>query len=144
MTSGLAMRSRFRRPQAPHTPDFWEKLEAELKRRANEVNPNRARHRVYLTRLARLISRPALQGAMALAMVVLVAATALPRTNGADVFQASIESRRLTTWVPVIEVADPVAPLVMHAISEKNARFVTFVKTGPSDVSPLPPEMVLI
>jgi hypothetical protein len=44
----------------------------------------------------------------------------------------------LTAWVPVVEVPDPTAPLLLHAITPKPDRFVKFVPSETSEPDPIP------
>lgn len=139
------MLSRFRRPDPPYTPDFWDRLETDLRRRANEERrkaSGKSRFATRYLRSARSLARPAFHGAMVLVSVVLVAALARPGTV-ADLPTSTAEghSDRVSAWVPVVEVEDPRAPLVMHSISHKTDRFVIFIDSI-SDSAPEPVEPV--
>jgi hypothetical protein len=143
------MLSRFRKPPPPDTPDFWDRLEAELRSRTRRSSTRmiwRSRTAVRYLRYGRSLGRPAFHGVMILISVVLVGMMARPQPGWNQTPQADEKSELivLNGWVPVTEVRDPEAPLVAYAITAKTERFVTFVETPKSRSLPDPLERVAI
>lgn len=137
------MRTSFRRPSPPQTPEFWERLESELRRKMS-TNPARRpprRHTLRFLKLARSLARPAFHGAMILISIVIVASTV---ETPDPVHEAVAEEVRLSHWVPVAQVEDPAPSLVVHAINDETARFVTFIVTPAADDTPVPMGTVAI
>ncbi len=129
------MPSRLQRPPVPETPDFWDRLEAELRRRMiSSPRPSRPRRR-GIVRMMRPMVRPALHGAMALVAVLIVGAMGMPDRNSAPVVH-SPNPARITGWVPVVEVEDPHAPVVFYALVDRAPRFITFIESQPGESLP--------
>ncbi|HKX74842.1 MAG TPA: hypothetical protein VJR05_05570, partial [Acidimicrobiia bacterium] len=130
------MPTSFRRPPVPETPEYWDRLESELRRQADRRarrNP-RTRTVARFIRLTRALARPALHGAMILIAVIIVGS--MVRTPELPSSEPGSEEVRLSNWVPVVQVEDPTPSLVMHAITEQAARFVTFVVTPSQEFTP--------
>jgi hypothetical protein len=123
------MPSRLRRPPVPETPDFWDRLEAELRRRANAIPKASLRRNIWLARL-RPITRPIVHGAMAIVVVAMMGALGLPRsTSTSGLEDVRSNPTRLHGWVPVVEVEDPRAPVVFYAAIDGAPRFTSFIES---------------
>jgi len=134
------MLSRLRKPPLPETPDFWDRLEAELRRRV-AANPQESRRRIpWMARLLRPVARPLVHGAMALVALAMVGALGLPRSSPASSGSEEVRSNptRLTGWVPVVEVEDPRAPVVLYALTVGAPRFTSFVESPTGEQMPVP------
>lgn len=130
------MPTSFRRPPVPETPEFWDRLESELRRQADRQARRGPRTVARFVRLTRALARPALHGAMILIAVIIVGS--MVRTPELPSSEPGSEEVRLSNWVPVVQVEDPTPSLVVHAITEKAARFVTFVVTPSQTFTPVP------
>lgn len=129
------MPSRLHRPPAPETPDFWDRLEAELRRRMVS-DPQRSRSRTRgIVRILRPMARPALHGSMAVIAMLMVGALGLPGRNAVSVIE-SHDLARFSGWVPVVEVEDPRAPVVFYALIDRAPRFITFIESQPGEFVP--------
>ncbi|HEU4751452.1 MAG TPA: hypothetical protein VFT54_10365 [Acidimicrobiia bacterium] len=129
------MPSKLHRPPAPETPDFWDRLEAELRRRIIS-DPHRPRSRTHgIVRILRPFARPALHGSMAVVAMLMVGALGLPGRNAVSVIE-SRDVTRFTEWVPVVEVEDPRAPVVFYALIDRVPRFITFIESQPGESVP--------
>lgn len=129
------MPSRLNRPPVPETPDFWDRLEAELRRRMIS-SPRRSRSRTReIARILRPMARPALHGVMALVAVVTVGAMGIPGRNAPPAV-VSQNLSGVTRWVPVVELEDPRAPVVFYALVERAPRFITFIESQPGETLP--------
>ncbi|MDP3983654.1 MAG: hypothetical protein Q8Q52_01435 [Acidimicrobiia bacterium] len=130
----------------PETPDFWDRLEAELRSKAHHRTRRPRGGTRTISRFARSVARPAFHGAMGILTVVIVATMARPapqfESEPADDIRAGLDA--LSVWAPVVEVEDPRAPLLAYAIVAKTPRFVSFVGTPQNDSSPDPFDMVAI
>ncbi|MEX0700152.1 MAG: hypothetical protein WD354_10530, partial [Acidimicrobiia bacterium] len=130
------MPSKLHRPPAPETPDFWDRLEAELRRRIIS-DPHRPRSRTHgIVRILRPFARPALHGVMALIAVLMVGAMGLPSRNPPVPIVETGEPVEFTGWVPVVEVQEPQAPVVFYAAVDSAPRFITFIESQPGEHLP--------
>ncbi len=139
------MLTRWRRPPAPDIPEFWDRLEVELRHRAEQISDRSQRRSRALGRYLRLfraLPRPAFHGVMITISITLVATLARPPSVTKT--EPATPEIRLSSWVPVAEVEDPSPTLVLYAITDKSARFVTFVATPTHDTTPVPTAPVTI
>lgn len=133
------MPSRLYRPSVPETPDFWDRLEADLRRRAAANAKASRRRTLRVARLLRPIARPLVHGAMALVALAMVGALGLPKANQVATGTSEVRSpTHFTGWVPVVEVEDPRAPVVFYAMIDRLPRFTSFVKTPTGKQVPVP------
>ena len=133
------MPSRLYRPPVPETPDFWDRLEADLRRRAAANAKASRRRTLRVARLLRPIARPLVHGAMALVALAMVGALGLPKADQVSAGTSEVRSpTHFTGWVPVVEVEDPRAPVVFYAMIDRLPRFTSFVKTPTGKQVPVP------
>ena len=133
------MPSRLYRPPVPETPDFWDRLEADLRRRAAANAKASRRRTLRVARLLRPIARPLVHGAMALVALAMVGALGLPKADQVSTGTSEVRSpTHFTGWVPVVEVEDPRAPVVFYAMIDRLPRFTSFVKTPTGKQVPVP------
>jgi hypothetical protein len=137
------MPSRLYKPPVPETPDFWDRLEADLRRKAAANAKGLRRRTTWMARLLRPMMRPVLHGAMALVALAMVGALGLPRSSPASggSEEVRMNSAHLTGWVPVVEVEDPRAPVVFYAMIDRVPRFTSFVESPTGEPIHIPEDL---
>ena len=136
----------FRRPPEPDLNDYWDQLENRLRAEMVENPPRRTRYR-SMTRVIRMMVRPALHGSMAMVMVAVViisgrsAPTALDASDQTTLVSAAVEPLWVDVrpiWVETSEVADPLPKKSLVVLDRRPTRFVTLVSNQSPPWAPLP------
>ncbi len=75
---------------------------------------------------------------MALVAVAMVGALGLPQASQTSATSTEPRSpTHVTGWVPVIEVEDPRAPVVLYALIDRAPRFTSFVTSPTGEKIPV-------
>ena len=79
---------------------------------------------------------------MALVALAIVGALGLPNADQISAGTSEVRSpMHFTGWVPVVEVEDPRAPVVLYAMSDRLPRFTSFVQTPTGKQIPVPEDL---
>ena len=129
---------RFRRPRDLELKDFWDRLEHRLRTEVANTPPRKIRYR-SVTRVIRMMARPALHGSMAMVMVAVVILSGRPAPANLEVSDqlavASVSAGPI--WVSVTEMADPLPKHSLVVVN--NRRPSRFVKLVSNEVQPMAP-----
>ena len=130
---------RFRRPREPDLRDFWDRLEKRLRTEMAENPPRKVRYR-SVTRVIRMMARPALHGSMAMVMVAVVILTGRAAPTNLEISdQVSLASTPAgPIWVEVKEMADPLPKRTVVVVNRRPPRFVTLIGSEAQPWAPLP------
>ena len=130
---------RFRRPREPDLRDFWDRLEKRLRAEMTENPPPKAWYR-SVTRVIRMMARPALHGSMAMMMVAVVILTGRAAPTNLEISdQVSVASTPVgPIWVYVREMADPMPKRTVVVVNRRPPRFVTLIGSQAEPWAPQP------
>jgi hypothetical protein len=131
---------RFRRPKDLELKDFWDRLEHRLRAEVAETPPRKIRYR-SVTRVIRMMARPALHGSMAMVMVAVVILSGRSAPANLEISDqlavASVAAGPI--WVSVTEMADPQPRRSLVVVSNRRpSRFVKLVSHEAQPMAPLP------
>lgn len=141
---------RMRRPDDLELPEFWEKLEHELREQHRLNPPRRSRLRKPgISRLFRAVAKPALHGGMALVMAAVLFLAERPASsdlgdNGPDISTSGTTTAAAAyrsnnrEWVAVVEVVDPHPIYVPPSIARPQPRFVRLIRATVEVTEPSP------
>lgn len=141
-------RERMRRPDDLELPEFWDKVEHELREQIRLNPPRRSRVRKpNISRLFRAVAKPALHGGMAVVMAVVLFMAERPAgnelgLNGPDTraFGMTAAAARSNNheWVAVVETVDPQPVYVPLRIARPKPRFVRLIPSTVQATEPRP------
>lgn len=139
---------RMRRPNDVELPEFWDKLEHELREQIRINPPRRSRVRKpRVSRFFRAVAKPALHGGMAVVMAAVLFLAERPASseiglNGPDsgAFGITTAAARSNTheWVAVLETVDPQPAYLPRRIARPKPRFVRLIPSTVQATEPLP------
>ena len=130
---------RFRRPPVD-LPDYFDRLESQLRAELLRNPPRRARH-PGLLKMLRSMARPALHGSMAVVMaaVVVMAGRSAPSDLGMTATTlTAAEAGAERVWTTVVEIMDPQPKFTPLSVSRRPPRFVTLIPSRVQTPLPLP------
>lgn len=136
---------RMRRPENLELPEFWEKLEAELRDRIVRDPPRRfGRRRISAVRMLRSVARPALHGGMAVIMaaVLILSGRPSPATFGYSGIEIGPQHRDV--WASVVEILDPQPVYVPVRVVRPRPRFVSLIQSTAQVIEPTPELNLLV
>lgn len=129
-----------RRPQNLELPDYWDKLEAELRDRIRLYPPRRSqRRRTSVARMLRTMARPALHGGMAVVMAAVLVLSGRPSPGNFGFAPTGPDgSQQSQVWVSVVEVLDPHPTYIPLRLVRPRPRFVNLIPATAQAVEPQP------
>jgi hypothetical protein len=135
-----------RRPVSLELPDYWDKLEAELRDRIR-LNPPRRSHRrrTSVARMLRTMVRPALHGGMAVVMAAVLVLSGRPSPGNFGLAPTGPSgSQQNQVWVSVVEVLDPHPTYIPFRLVRPRPRFVNLIPATAQAFEPQPEFKILV
>jgi len=137
---------RMRRPENLELPDYWDKLEAELRDRIHRNPPRRSRgRRLNVARMFRTVARPALHGGMAVVMAAVLVLSGRPSPGNFGVTGSEPGgSQQSDSWASVVEVVDPKPTYTPIRFVRPRPRFVYLIPATAQASEPQPEFNLLV
>lgn len=135
-----------RRPENLELPEFWDKLEVELRDRIRQKPSSKFhRQRIGVARILRSVARPVLHGSMAVIMAAVLILSGRPSPDSFG-FSASgsTGSQQNYAWAAVVEILDPQPTYVPVRVVRPRPRFVSLIQSTAQVIEPTPDLNILV
>jgi hypothetical protein len=131
---------RMSRPGNLELPEYWDKLEAELRDRIRLDPPRRSqRRRTSVARMFRTVARPALHGGMAVVMAAVLVLSGRPSPGNFGFAPTRPDgSPQSQVWASVVEILDPHPTYIPFTLVRPPPRFVNLIPATAQAFEPQP------